>query len=111
MTYLTFKDIAKELQVSVRTVTRMVSDGLPVIHVHGRIYRVHRDALEKFLQERTRVEAPLDLSWRRGYGSARYSAGEIELLAMRERARKNNKGRPSKLAQFLAAERKSRRSS
>ena len=27
MTYLTFQDIAKELQVSVRTVSRMVAEG------------------------------------------------------------------------------------
>jgi hypothetical protein len=74
------------------------------------IYRVRRDALEKFLQERTRIESPPDLNWGKGY-RARYSAAEIELLAMRESGRKINKGGPSKLAQFLAAERKSRRSS
>jgi excisionase family DNA binding protein len=74
MTYLTFRDIAKELQVSYCTVTLMVADGLPVVHIRGRIYRVHREALDRFLQERTRVEAPPDLNnWRRGYGAARYS--------------------------------------
>ncbi|SDZ92925.1 helix-turn-helix domain-containing protein [Nitrosospira multiformis] len=49
MTYLTFKDIAKELRVSLRTISLMVADGLPVTHVHGRIYRVHKDALDQFL--------------------------------------------------------------
>ena len=81
MTYLTFQDIAKELQVSVRTVSRMIADGLPVVHVHGRVYRVHRDALDQFLKRRTRTESPPDLNWRRGSGS-RYSAAESELLAM-----------------------------
>ncbi|SEO37520.1 DNA binding domain-containing protein, excisionase family [Nitrosospira multiformis] len=89
MTYLTFKDIAKELQVSLRTVSRMVADGLPVIHVHGRIYRVHRDALDQFLKQRTGAASPSEQNWRRSYTS-KYSAAEIELLAMREKRRQKN---------------------
>lgn len=104
MTYLTFKDIARELQVSVRTVSRMVADGLPVVHVRGRIYRVHRDALDQFLQERTRVESRPDLNWRRGY-SSRYNASEMELIAMGDKRRE--KGSPGKLAQLLAEDKKS----
>lgn len=104
VSYLTFKDIAKELQVSVRTVSRMVADGLPVVHVHGRVYRVHRDALNQFLLERTRVESPPDLNWRRGY-SSRYNASEMELIAMRDKSRK--KSSPGKLAQLLAEAKKS----
>ena len=105
MSYLTFKDIAKELQVSVRTVSRMVADGLPVIRVHGRVYRVHRDALNQFLLERTRVESPPDLNWRRAY-SSRYNASEMELIAMQDKRRK--KGSPDKLTQLLAEAKKSR---
>jgi excisionase family DNA binding protein len=90
MPYLTFKDIAKELNVSLRTVSRMVADGLPVIHVHGRVYRVQRDALDQFLKQRTRVESPPDTAWCRAY-SSRYNSAEIELLAMRKKGRQNNK--------------------
>ena len=92
MTYLTFQDIAKELQVSVRTVSRMIADGLPVVHVHGRVYRVHRDALDQFLKRSTRTESPPDLNWRRGSG-LKYTAAESDFLAMVEKAREKQKGR------------------
>lgn len=95
MTYLTFKDIAKELQVSVRTVSRMIADGLPVVHVHGRVYRVHRDALDQFLKRRTRTESPPELSWRRGTKSG-YSEGESQFLKLVEKARERKKLRESK---------------
>jgi excisionase family DNA binding protein len=111
MTYLTFKDTAKELQISYSSVTRMVADGLPVVHVRGRIYRVHREALDRYLQERTRVETPSDLNWRGGFRSTRYDAAEMELLAMQARVRKNKRGAPSRLAQLIAESRKSRSSS
>ena len=90
MSYLTFKDIAKELQVSLRTASRMVADGLPVIHVHGRIYRVYKDALNQFLRERTHIESLPNLNWRCGYISE-YSAGERELLALRNKGRQKIK--------------------
>ncbi|MEO7686320.1 MAG: helix-turn-helix domain-containing protein [Nitrosospira sp.] len=94
MTYLTFKDIAKELQISVRTVSRMVADGLPVVHVHGRIYRVHRNALDQFLKRKTQTASSPNLNWRRGLAS-RYNEAEAELLTMLERAREKKKTKES----------------
>ncbi len=95
MSYLTFKDIAQELQVSLRTVSPMVADGLPVVHVHGRVYRVHRNALDEFLRRRTRCERPSDLNWNR-IKSSSYSDGERELLAMLENTRTRKRRSSSK---------------
>ncbi|WP_411555614.1 hypothetical protein [Nitrosospira sp. Is2] len=64
----------------------MIGDGLPVVHVHVRVYRVHREALDQFLTRRTRIKSPPDLNWRRRSRS-RYSAAESELLAMLKKPR------------------------
>lgn len=82
--------------MSLRTVSRMGADGLPVIHVHERIYRVHRDAFDQFLKQRTVAASPSDLNGRVGYNS-KYSTGELKLLAMKREGQQKKKCRASRL--------------
>ena len=48
--YLTKLEAAEELSVSIRTIERMVRNGLPVCSLTGgRVYRIKREDLVKFL--------------------------------------------------------------
>ncbi len=52
---LTHPELARFLQVSERTVARLVREGLPRIHVTGRLYRYDLDAVRSWLAERSSV--------------------------------------------------------
>ncbi len=49
---LTVKEVAEELRVSERRVTRWIQKGeLPALHL-GKDYRIYRSDLDKFIQEK-----------------------------------------------------------
>ena len=58
---LKYSDVADQLKVSVRTVTRMVDNGLPIVHLHGRVYRVKQSALDLFIKQHTKAARSPDI--------------------------------------------------
>lgn len=59
---LKFSDVADQLKVSVRTVHRMVADGLPYIHLVGSVKRVDQVDLDRFIKKHTKVLGSPDIS-------------------------------------------------
>jgi len=87
---LKYSDIADLLKVSVRTVTRMVDNGLPIVHLHGRVYRVKQSAIDLFIKQHTKVARSPDIltGWWSGGKDSKYSSVYLDLANKAKRRKK-----------------------
>jgi excisionase family DNA binding protein len=60
-TLLTAEDVARIMKVSIRTVRRWVATGqIEIVEIGKQDYRITRDALNKFIQERQKRRGNTD---------------------------------------------------
>jgi hypothetical protein len=50
--HLKLKDVAAELQLSVKSIRRKIADGLPVVRLNARVFRIRRSDLNRYLAGR-----------------------------------------------------------